>query len=76
MSRLKLQSNQTPLKLVNNIKNDKTTWNLCFVNASIQTIHRITDLKDYFKSLVYEDSDNLPICREMTKIFKSEGKSL
>ena len=76
MSRLKLQSNQTPLKLVNNIKNDKTTWNLCFVNASIQTIHRITDLKDYFKSLVYEDSDNLPVCREITRIFKSEGKSL
>ena len=70
------ESNCIPLKLVNNVTNDKNTWNLCFVNATVQTIYAITELRDYFKSLNYEDPVNLPICREITRIFKSEGKSL
>ena len=69
-------SNWSPLKLVNNVGNDKDTWNLCFVNATVQTIYAITELRDYFKSLNYEDPVNLPICKEVTRIFKSEGKSL
>ena len=69
-------SNCSPLKLANNLRNDKDTWNLCFVNATVQTIYGITELRDYFKSLNYEDPVNLPICREITRIFKSEGKSI
>ena len=69
-------SNWSPLKLANNVRNVKDTWNLCFVNATVQTIYQITDLRDYFKSLNHEDLDNQPICREITRIFKSEGKSV
>ena len=69
-------SNWSPLKLANNVRNVKDTWNLCFVNATVQTINGITDLRDYFKSLSYEDLVNLPICREITRIFMSEGKSV
>ena len=52
-------SNWSPLQLVNNVGNDKDTWNLCFVNATVQTIYAITELRDYFKSLNYEDPVNL-----------------
>ena len=75
MSKLKM-SKHTPLKLLNNIRDDKSTWNLCFVNATIQTLYGITELRDYFKSLDYEDPVNQPICKEITRIFKSEGKSI
>ena len=41
--------NWSPLKLVNNLRNDKDTWNLCFVNATVQTFYGITEIRDYLK---------------------------
>ena len=78
MSKLKIMSKYTSLKLVNNLKEDKSTWNICFVNATIQTINGIPEFRNYFKSIEYGDSNPkyLPICKEITRLLKSEGKSL
>ena len=70
------ESNRTPLKLVNNVRNEKDTWNLCFVNATVQSLYGITEIRDYFKSMNSENPVNQPVCGEITRMFKSEGKSL
>ena len=48
------------LKLLNNIDDD--TKNLCFVNASLQLLHSITEIRNYFKNLEYKLEYNMPVC--------------
>ena len=72
------QENITALKLVNNRKfKNEDTRNLCFVNATIQIVHSIPDLRNYFKTVDYVESDpnSLQVSREVSRIFKNEGKS-
>ena len=69
-----IEERNTALKLLNNRKyKTENTRNLCFVNAAIQTFYRIPDFKNYFKREEYDDSQ--PICKEISRIFKSEGNS-
>ena len=68
------EDKNTVLKLVNNRKyKTDNTRNLCFVNAAIQTFYRNPDFQTYFKHK--ENDDSQPICNEISRIFKSEGKS-
>ena len=62
------------LKLVNNTGN-KEEKNLCFVNASIQLLHCIPEVKDFFTQRVYKISsrERLPISDEISRIFRTEG---
>ena len=62
------------LKLVNNTGYEAEK-NLCFVNASIQLLHSIPDVKDFFKEKVYRLNykERLPVCDEISRIFKTEG---
>ena len=66
------QSKTMPLKLLNNIDND--TRNLCFVNSAIQLLHNIPEIRNYFKYLEFNLEHNMPVCMELKRIFKSEGK--
>ena len=65
-------SKTLPLKLLNNIDND--TRNLCFVNSAIQLLHSIPEIRNYIKHLEYNLEFDLPVCMELKRIFKSEGK--
>ena len=60
------------LKLLNNIDDD--TKNLCFVNAALQLLHSIPEIRNYFKYLEYNLEYDMPVCMELKRIFKSEGK--
>ena len=62
------------LKLVNNTGN-REEKNLCFVNASIQLLHSIPEVKEFFTQRVYRISsrEKLPISDEISRIFRTEG---
>ena len=49
--------------------------NLCFVNASIQLLYSIPDVRDFFKKKEYrlDFPERLPVCDELSRIFKTEG---
>ena len=63
------------LKLVNNtgVEAEK---NLCFVNATLQLLHSIPDVKVFFKQKEYRLNyiERLPVCDEISRIFRTEGK--
>jgi ubiquitin C-terminal hydrolase len=63
------------LKLVNNtgLKSEK---NLCFVNTELQLLYSIPDVKDFFASKKYRENypEKLPICDELSRIFRTEGR--
>ena len=65
----------TVLKLVNNtgLKAEK---NLCFVNATLQLLYSIPDVRIFFKKKEYRQNhaEGLPVCDEISRIFKSDGK--
>lgn len=78
MEKSKNQKKITALKLVNNRTfNNEETRNLCFVNATIQILHSIPDIRTYFKTVDYVDSDpnSFTVSKELTRIFKNGGKS-
>ena len=65
----------TVLKLVNNTGN-KEERNLCFVNASIQLLHSIPEVNEFFTQRVYRISskEKLPISDEISRIFRTGGE--
>ena len=78
MEKSKNQKKITVLKLVNNRTfNIEETRNLCFVNATIQILHSIPDIRTYFKTVDYVASDpnSFTVSKELTRIFQNGGKS-
>ena len=65
----------TVLKLVNNTGYESEK-NLCFVNASLQLLYSIPDVRDFFKDKEYRLNykERLPLCDEICRIFRTEGK--
>ena len=64
------------LRLINNPGLD-TEKNLCFVNAALQLLYSLPEVRDFFVHQEYktnqqEDAD-LTICNEVSRIFKSAG---
>ena len=64
----------TALKLVNNtgLKSEK---NLCYVNAELQILYSIPDVKTFFASKQYRENSQsrLLVCDELSRIFRTEG---
>ena len=50
--------------------------NLCFVNASLQLLYSIPDVRDFFNEKEYRLNyeERLPVCDEICRIFRTEGK--
>ena len=63
------------LKLVNNT-GFNSERNLCFVNTELQLLYSIPDVKSFFVSKKYREGypERLPICDELSRIFKTEGE--
>ena len=65
----------SPLKLVNNtgLESEK---NLCFVNAELQLLYSIPDVKDFFATKKYRGNcqDQLQLCDELSRIFRTDGQ--
>ena len=64
------------LKLVNN-SGLETERNLCFVNAALQLLYSVPEIRSFFVNQVYktnqDESADLKICDELSRIFKSAG---
>ena len=64
------------LKLVNN-SGLETERNLCFVNVALQLLYSVPEIRSFFVNQVYktnqDDSADLKICDELSRIFKSAG---
>ena len=64
----------TGLKLVNNtgLRSEK---NLCFVNSTLQLLHSIPDVREFFKTKEYrkDHAEHLLVCDEISRIFQTEG---
>ena len=64
-----------PLKLVNNtgLESEK---NLCFVNAELQLLYSIPDVKDFFATKKHRGNcqDRLQLCDELSRIFRTDGQ--
>ena len=63
------------LKLVNNT-GLRSERNLCYVNTELQLLFSIPDVKDFFASKKYRENypEKLPICDELSRIFKTQGQ--
>ena len=68
-------TNMSVLKLINNT-GLKTERNLCYVNASLQLLHSIPDVRKFFKNKEYRLNylEHLPVSDEIARIFATEGK--
>ena len=63
------------LKLINNTGH-REEKNLCFVNASLQLLHSIPEVREFFTHRVYRISskEKLPISDEISRIFRTDGE--
>ena len=63
------------LKLVNNTGN-REEKNLCFVNASIQLLYSIPEVREFFTKREYRISsgERLPYSDEISRIFRTGGE--
>ena len=65
-----------PLRLVNN-SGMETERNLCFVNSALQLLYGVPKVRNFFVNEEYrinqDESANLKICDEVSRIFKSAG---
>ena len=62
------------LKLINN-SDHREEKNLCFVNASLQLLYSITEIRDFYKNEVYRDNpaQRFPASDELSRIFRTAG---
>ena len=64
-----------PLLLSNNRTRLRKDQNLCFVNATLQVLYRIQDVRELFQAVDPPAfPDNWPISKEICKLFQSAGK--
>ena len=63
------------LKLINNSGHSEEK-NLCFVNASLQLLYSIPDVRNFFKDRAYRTDTPLrfPISDELSRIFRTAGQ--